>query len=265
MSTRGQEATTGASGETTRLPKQWLRTNRFNYTFCKMLNVSNPAPPAAFRTKRELALGTLREAIQSGRYAPGQQLSQTRLMSDFGMGSTPVREAVLELLARGVLVQESHHSVRVAELDLPRLRNIYCVRCLLETEATQLGTAKLSEPRLAAMTAQLRRMEAATRDGDPAEAARADLEFRRTLYAAADNPILLDLIDQVWLTFPGSILYGIPGRLAQSVVEHHEILDAVVRRDAATAGLRIRQHLLGALEVLERYVERFTERPASSS
>ena len=232
-----------------------------------MSNVSKDSlQPPGFRTKRELALGTLRDAIQSGRYVPGQQLSQSQLMSDFGLGSTPVREAVLELLARGVLVQESHHSVRVAELDLPRLRNIFRVRSLLETEAAQLGTAKLSEPDLAVMKGQLRRMEGAKRAGDPAEAARADLEFRRTLYAAADNPILLDLIDQVWLSFPGSILYGIPGRLAQSIKEHHEILDAVARRDPTVAGFCVQKHLLGALSVLEAYVRRFTQRahgPAS--
>lgn len=218
---------------------------------------SQTPPPASFRTKRELAIGTLKDAIQSGRYAPGQQLSQTQLMSDFGLGSTPVREAVLELLARGVLVQESHHSVRVAELDLPRLRNIYRVRCILETEAAQLGTARLSESALAEMKAHLRRMEGAKRAGDPAEAARADLEFRRTLYAAADNPILLDLIDQVWLSFPGSILYGIPGRLAHSIKEHHEILDAVARRDPTAAGFCVQKHLLGALDVLEGYVRQF--------
>ncbi len=223
-----------------------------------MLNVSQDlGPGGSFRTKREVAVGTLRDAVQSGRYAPGQQLSQAQLMSDFGLGSTPVREAVLELLARGVLVQESHHSVRVAELDLPRLRNIYRVRCLLETEAAQLGTANLPPQGLAAMQAQLQRMAAAKHASDPAEAARADIAFRRTLYLAAENPILLDLIDQVWQSFPGSILYGIAGRLAQSVQEHREILDAVARRDPPAAGCCVQKHLLGALGVLEEYVGSF--------
>jgi DNA-binding GntR family transcriptional regulator len=228
-----------------------------------MQNTQDAADPTtiSFRTKRELAIGTLREAIQSGRYAPGQQLRQTQLMADFGLGSTPVREAVLEFLARGVLVQESHHSVRVAELDLPRLRNVYRVRCLLETEAAQLGTAKLSEFGLTVMKTQLRRMEVGKRTGDTTEAARADLEFRRTLYAAADNPILLDFIDQAWLSFPFSILYSIPGRLAQSIKEHHQILDAVTRRDPTGAGHCVQNHLLGALEVLEHHVTQFSRRP----
>lgn len=231
-----------------------------------MSNLPRRKPESdGFRTKRELAISTLRDAIQSGRYAPGQQLSQAQLMTDFGLGSTPVREAVLELLARGVLVQESHHSVRVAELDLPRLQNIYRVRCLLETEAAHLGTAKLSDPGLAGMKAELKRMESAKRGNNPAEAARADLGFRRTLYAAAENPILLDLIDQVWLSFPGSILYGIPGRLAQSIKEHHEILEAVARRDPTAAGFCVQKHLLGALAVLENYVRRFAGRPPPSA
>ncbi len=228
-----------------------------------MQNLHEPIDTAAasFRTKRELAIGTLRDAIQSGRYAPGQQLRQTQLMADFGLGSTPVREAVLEFLARGVLVQESHHSVRVAELDLPRLRNVYRVRCLLETDAAQLGTAKLSEAGLAAMAAQVRRMEVGMRTGDTAEAARADLEFRRTLYAAADNAVLLDFIDQAWLSFPFSILYNIPGRLAQSSKEHQQILDAVTRRDPNEAGHCVQQHLLRALEVLEDHVRQPGNRP----
>ncbi len=221
-------------------------------------------PAASFRTKRALALGTLRDAIQSGRYAPGQPLRQTQLMADLGLGSTPVREAMLELLARGVLVQESHHSVRVAELDLPRLRNIYRVRCLLETEAAQLGTAKLSAAGLATMKAQVRRMEAGRRAGDTAEAARADLAFRRTLYAAADNPMLLEFIDQAWLSFPFSILYSIPGRLAQSIREHRQILDAVGRRDPTAAGVCVQQHLLGALDVLEDHVRRSPHRPVGN-
>jgi DNA-binding GntR family transcriptional regulator len=227
-----------------------------------MQNHSSPGADATtpFRTKRELAIGTLRDAIQTGRYQPGQSLRQTQVMADLGMGSTPVREAMLELLARGVLVQENHHSVRIADLDLPRLREIYQVRCLLEAEAARLGAATLSAAGLEAMRAQVRRMEAGAAAGDTAEAARADIAFRRTLYAAADNALLMDLIDQAWMRFPAYILYGIPGRLARSIAEHHQIVDAVARRDAYAVWVCVRQHLLGALAVLETYVAQFGQR-----
>jgi DNA-binding GntR family transcriptional regulator len=223
-------------------------------------NLPQTEPSVPFRTKRELAIGTLRDAIQTGRYQPGQSLRQTQLMADLGMGSTPVREAMLELLARGVLVQENHHSVRIANLDLPRLRNIYRVRCLLETEAARLGTTNLSSVGLATMRMHVRGMEAGAGAGDTAEAARADIAFRRTLYEAAHNAFLLDLIDQAWMSFPAYILYGIPGRLTQSIAEHHQIVEAVARRDPEAAGLCVQQHLLGALTVLETYVAQFGQR-----
>src|SRR5215470_11951219 len=111
-----------------------------------------------FRTKREVALTSLENAIRLGRYTPGQPLRQFQLVKDLGVGSTPVREAVLELLARGILVQESHRSVRVAELDLDRLRNIYRVRALLETEAARVGTARISDPAIMSMRDLLREM-----------------------------------------------------------------------------------------------------------
>ena len=57
---------------------------------------------AAFRTKREGALDPLENRDPFWHYAPGQPLRQFQLVKDLGLGSTPVREAVLELLARGI-------------------------------------------------------------------------------------------------------------------------------------------------------------------
>lgn len=223
--------------------------------------VTKPQNPV-FRTKREVALDSLQNAIRLGHYAPGQALRQFQLVKDLGVGSTPVREAVLELLARGILVQESHRSVRVAELDLERLRNIYRVRALLETEAARLGTAKISDQAIEEMRSLLRTMIAAKRAGDMETAVRADFDFRQILYTAAENPILLDLIQQSWNLFPGSVLWNIPGRVAQSVREHRVILDAVVRRDPTAAAYSIENHLLSALAALEAHVSSFAKRSA---
>ncbi len=215
-----------------------------------------------FRTKREVALDSLQNAIRLGHYAPGQPLRQFQLVKDLGVGSTPVREAVLELLARGILVQESHRSVRVAELDLDRLRNIYRVRALLETEAARLGTAKISDQAIDRMRSLLQQMIDAKRKGDMESANRADCEFRQILYTAAENPILVDLIQQSWNLFPGSVLWNIPGRVAQSIKEHRVILDAVVRRDPTAAAYSIENHLLSALAALEAHVSSFAKRTA---
>lgn len=219
---------------------------------------SSAAP--MFRTKREVALDSLETAIRLGRYAPGQPLRQSQLVQDLGVGSTPVREAVLDLLARGILVQESHCSVRVADLDLDRLRNIYRVRALLETEAARLGTARISDEAIERMRALVRQMVAAKRNGDMETAIQADYGFRKILYTASGNPILLDLIQQCWNLFPGSVLWNIPGRVAQSIKEHRQMLDAVARRDPTAAAYSVENHLLSALRALESHVSSFARR-----
>jgi DNA-binding GntR family transcriptional regulator len=218
-----------------------------------------PAAPV-FRTKREVALDSLQNAIRLGHYAPGQSLRQFQLVKDLGVGSTPVREAVLELLARGILVQESHRSVRVAELDLDRLRNIYRIRALLETEAARLGTARISEEAIEKMGALVQQMIVAKRKDDMESAIQADYGFREILYTASGNPILVDLIQQCWNLFPGSVLWNIPGRVAQSIKEHQSMLAAVVRRDPTAAAYSVENHLLSALAALEAHVSSFAKR-----
>lgn len=216
-------------------------------------------PYPTFATKRELAITTLKEAIRSGRYMPGQMLSQSQLMQDLGLGSTPVREAILKLLAQGILVQESHHSVRVAELDLQRLRDIYRARTLLETEAARLATARISDADIEFMGELLARMEKSKLADDLEAVARADSEFHHVLYTASPNIVILNLIKQLWDSFPGNILWNIPGRVAASLVEHREILDALRERDPSAVAYAVTKHLMSGLATLESYIVRFNE------
>ena len=214
------------------------------------------------RTKREFAVSTLREALRAGQYAPGQILKQAQIMEDLGLGSTPTREAILELLARGLLVQESHRSVRVAELDRARLANIYRVRSLLEMEAARLGAARITPDRVAEMKRLLTSMQQAKLSDDLASVAEADLAFHRVLYHASGNPVLLDLIDQLWSSFPGNILWNIPGRTAASLLEHAEILNAVAGRDPSATAFAIEKHLMSGHAALEAHIDAFLARGA---
>lgn len=218
-----------------------------------------------FRTKREIAIDALSQAIRAGRYAPGQELRQIQLMEDLNLGSTPVRDAILELLARGVLVQESHKSVRVAELNLERLRNIYHVRELLETEAARLGSARISDDAIDQLDILLQHMHALNRSGDIAGAHQADTKFHKILYEASANPLLIQLIEQVNLTFPGSILWNIPNRIKQSLKEHKLILEAVRNRDPTRAAQAIELHLASGLATLEAHIKSYTKRESKKS
>jgi DNA-binding GntR family transcriptional regulator len=206
----------------------------------------------AYRTKREIAIAALRDAILSGRYPAGSRLEQNRIAAELGLSPTPVREAFRELLARGLIVQKAHHSVRVAEINLDELRHLYAVRSLLEAEAARLATATIGEGAVAELRALHDTMRAAHRARDDARVQDADARFHALLYGASGNPYLADLIGQLWSSFPRYLLWVVPGRTDSSIAEHARILDAVARRDPKAAAAAVRAHLEEALAALER-------------
>ena len=217
----------------------------------------------SYRTKREIAIAALRDAILSGRYPAGARLEQNRIAAELGLSPTPVREAFRELLARGLLVQKAHHSVRVAEINLDELRHLYAVRSLLEAEAARLATAAMDE----ATAAELRRLHAAMLTGqrsrDGAREQEADQGFHALLYRASGNPYLAALIAQLWSSFPRYLLWVVPGRIDASATEHAAILDAVLGRDADGAAEAVRHHLSEALASLEANF--YNLKPAASA
>lgn len=208
--------------------------------------MSDPKP--AFRTKREHAVAKVRDAIMAGRYRPGQALKQGQLMVDLDLGATPAREAALELVAKGLLVHQSHHGVRVAELDASRVAHVYGVRALLEAEAARLSAARASAQTIDKVGRQASAMEAAFAANDLKRLGAADARFHQTLYEAAGNPVLVGLIEQMWDQFPRYMLWQRPQRVRQSIAEHCEIAARFARRDAAGTARAVERHILHGLD-----------------
>jgi DNA-binding GntR family transcriptional regulator len=210
-----------------------------------------PEPRGRFHTKRELAVGRMKEAILLGRYRPGQLLRQAQLMADLGLGATPAREAALELVARGLLVHESHRGVRVARLDAERAAHVYQVRAMLESEAARLAAGNATDQAIERLARHTQAMEAAFRSNDLKRQSAADERFHRSLCEGAGNPVLLKQIEQLWEQFPRYMLWRNAERVAQSLREHQHIRDRFSRRDAAGTAAAVREHILHGLDALE--------------
>ncbi len=206
---------------------------------------------ARFQTKRELAVAKVKDAIMLGRYRPGQSLRQCQLMTDLNLGATPAREAALELVAKGLLVHESHRGMRVAGLDPERVRQVYNVRALLESEAARLSAAHATDQAIEQVTRHARTMEAAFANNDLKKLGAADGRFHQALYEAAGNPVLLNLIERMWEQFPRYMLWHSPERVRQSIHEHREILQRFSRRDATGTARAVRRHILHGLDAFD--------------
>jgi DNA-binding GntR family transcriptional regulator len=203
-----------------------------------------------FHTKREVAIARMRDAILLGRYRPGQVLRQVDLMADLDLGATPAREAALELVARGLLVHESHRGVRVAGLDAERARHVYEVRALLEGEAARLSSARADDDAIDRLTRHLQAMERAFEAGERKRLAAADERFHRTLCEGAGNPVLMRQIEQLWEQFPRYMLWRKRERVAESLREHKAILKQFSCGDGDATASAVHNHILHGLDAL---------------
>jgi len=100
------------------------------------------AQPGGFKLRRELIqdeiLEQLRKSIVAGSFRPGERLNEASLCEQFGVSRAPVREALKQLVAEGLLVKIPHKGCFVVELTAKDIREIYSLRHALEILAVKL-------------------------------------------------------------------------------------------------------------------------------
>lgn len=140
----------------------------------------------------------LRDEIMSGSLPPGYRLRVRDVAAQVGTSVMPVREAIQRLEDAGLAERSPRRGAVVKALTLQELRHVYGVRALLEVEATRLGSARVTPEGLDAMLSACDGIVRAVGEGDALGAIDGDEALLRTLYGFADNPVLLDLIEDLW-------------------------------------------------------------------
>ncbi len=208
-----------------------------------------------YHTKAELALTLLKESIKRGEFRPGDPLPQRILARRFGMSLTPVREAVRALEAGGVLSGSSHKTLRVLDVTVEDVREIYMVRSALEEFATEVAAPRLVAADTNRLEESVQKMAVACQRGQSRRYRALDEEFHMFLYRKAGNKLLYTLIEALWSRYPRDVLWTVPGRLRESQEEHRRIMRAVRAADAARAGAFMRGHILSAMDAVVRFLE----------
>ncbi len=185
--------------------------------------------------------------------APGQRVVETTLVKEFSISATPVREAIRELVAMGVLEAQNNKGASVREIRLHETIEAFQVRVALETLA-----ASNAAPRLKEGCQELRRAAEAivksARRGDFAAFQEHNQTFHRTIVEAAGNSILLKTWDalffQVRTRFTMDYLQSAdPVAIA---LEHVPIADALDHGDAKLAASLLASHSNHLVEFLRK-------------
>jgi len=90
----------------------------------------------------------LRADIHEGRIQPGEWLRQERIAQEYGVSQMPVREAFKELVAEGILEQYPYRGVRVVQISVADVEDLYATRSFLEGRAARVAALNITDEEL---------------------------------------------------------------------------------------------------------------------
>ena len=152
----------------------------------------------------------LKRALMSGQLKPGERLVTRELAAKLGTSPTPVREALLKLVAAGALEATPAQAFQVPVISPQRYGEIADIRKAVEGLAAERAAAAMTPERLMELSAINDRYRAARREKDIQGALDLNQTFRFTLYDAAEMPTLLSLIEGLWLQIGPSLNFLYP-------------------------------------------------------
>ena len=214
--------------------------------------------PLALRpgaTTQALIYATLREALISGYFRPGEEISLRHAAAVLGTSVTPVREALRQLESDGGLeVFGGNRVLRVPILTTAELTDIRDIRVNLEGFAAVQAIDRIRPAQLRVIANACDLMQRA------ADAANADLylennwRFHSLIYKAADRPVLMSLIEGMWLRVGPLIRNAVtaPLHFERSMASHDAALAALRAGDGAALRAAIVRDITDAADDLTR-------------
>ncbi|HEX4521075.1 MAG TPA: GntR family transcriptional regulator [Gaiellaceae bacterium] len=196
---------------------------------------------------RAQALSAIRTGIVLGEIKPGVIYSAPSIAAQLGVSPTPVREAMTELAAEGVVTAVRNKGFRIAEITDGDLDEIFQLRVMLEAPSVAQLTGLLDDPTLDALEGAINSMKAASERQDLVGYLEADRTFHLTLLARYGNGRLVRIVDRLR---EQTRLHGLPNLIGVGgqgettlIAEHEQILAALTGSDPNEVERLMRSHL----------------------
>jgi DNA-binding GntR family transcriptional regulator len=195
----------------------------------------------------------LRRMIRSGELSAGMRLRQDHLAAQFGVSSTPIREALGQLAKERLIKHDTHRGAVVFPPTDADVRENFEIRLALEPLATELAAGQLDSAQLDNLERILTQLDDAVnearRSGSTAQYEQVDRAFHSAIFAGSGRPLLCEMVETLrdaaaayaHLHMPEGINQKILRRLHE---QHRQLLDAVGAGDADRAQAVATQHVL---------------------
>ena len=201
---------------------------------------------------------SLRYRIITHDLKPGEQLNEQRLMGEYHIGRTPLREVLIELHRDGLIQRFPRSGTFVAPLDFHFFRQVVEIRISLEPYAAQLAASHITEGQLISLNGILKKVESDSHSDEKNLQLLTlyEFDFHDILYQATHNRKLMDILHE---------LHGISARFwhylvfgKQELTEQFEDLKAVYRalekRETDTARIAMEAHIQNFVNKVRKMV-----------
>lgn len=199
--------------------------------------------PLRRRTTSDDIVDALREAISKGQFQDGEELNQVTIARSFGVSRVPVREALRQLQAEGLVSSQAHMRTVVTGLSLDRVLEVLDLRAMLEVHLLERAASRLLPADLEDLRRRCKQMEGVE---EHQEWLRLNKEFHESLYSHADADLTRELARQLAVRVERYLHMrrdsGVQ-RTKEANSEHRRIVAALTKRDPARARRELEAHI----------------------
>lgn len=187
----------------------------------------------------------IESAIATGELEPGDAIDDAALASQHKVSRTPVREALLQLQAQGILSSTPRGGYIVAKMNLQQLLSLWELLAELEGVAVRLACERMTQEEIKALVKQHRSSQKLAKNDDMEGWQEANLKFHEIIYEGARNPFLRQEVMRI-RSRTGAYrrhAFGALGRIKSSYEQHEKIVTALDKRDVTAAVACMTDHM----------------------
>lgn len=214
------------------------------------------------KTRTQVVVEVLREKILSGDIEAGQPLRQSALATELNVSRIPVREALVQLEAEGLVNFEAHKGATAAALSEDQVTELFELRALIEPELLARSIPNMTSTNLDDTEALLTRLEKSFHEDNASNLwSELNTAFHTSLYQAANRPHTMEVVNNLNTNSDRYIRLHLmhEGGIPKAEQQHRDLLKFCREGDIDKATALLKEHILESAEDIRALVATKTQ------
>lgn len=217
-----------------------------------------PTDSPTHRQLHNIVADKIRTAILEGHYKPGEWLRQVHIAQELNVSQMPVREALKQLSAEGLIEHVPYRGARVVDFPPSDIEDLYALRAFLESRAAGFAARHISPEEIAELKQLHVELERYAAPEEVSKYRELNRRFHELIIQASRRPYLIRTLGQLWAAFPTMLIGNysstasqpLSGRDTVDFSEHAAIIAALEKGDSQAAEKMMRDHIESVMHEL---------------